>query len=340
VQSRAQTIVFVACACLVAPAFADAQPTATTALTLEARAQALYQTGRERFFADQFEEARALFQTSLDTADSPNTRLYLGRALQRLGRNAEAYLMLDRAARNAATRCLTEPRYTPTRDAARAEADALTPTIGWLLLDAPSAPDGVVVRVNGVEVQRAGLGVEMPIDPGEVTVEASAAGFEASRHVITLTATAHERVEIALVALPTPPSRSETPAVTPRASGVMGPSVAVPRVMISAPASAGLRNAGIVALALGGAALITGGALRLVAQGRYDTLVEQRQRNAVDASLADEGDLAQTLSYAFVGAGAGVAVAGAVMCVVGARSRLVPLSVSITPGGFALGGSF
>ncbi len=165
------------CALVAAPGEARAQSSPTASLTLEARAQALYQQGRERFFAEDFEQARGLFQTSLDTVDSPNTRMYLGRALQRLGRNAEAYLMLDRAARDAATRAATEPRYTPTRDAARLEADALAPSIGWLIIEAPSAPEGINVRVNGHEVQRANVGVEMPLDPGEVSVEARAEGF-------------------------------------------------------------------------------------------------------------------------------------------------------------------
>ncbi|MFO0648515.1 MAG: PEGA domain-containing protein [Polyangiales bacterium] len=319
-----------ACALVAAPGEARAQSAPTASLTLEARAQALYQQGRERFFAEDFEQARGLFQTSLDTVDSPNTRMYLGRALQRLGRNAEAYLMLDRAARDAATRALTEPRYTPTRDAARTEADALAPSIGWLIIEAPSAPAGINVRVNGHEVQRANVGVEMPLDPGEVTVEARAEGFRDARHALTLSAGSHERVTLELVALPA--TRPPSGPATPHASA--GP------VMISAPSSVGLRNAGIAAMAVGGAAIIAGGALRLVAQGRYDTLVEQQQRNAVDTTLADEGDLAQTLSYAFLGAGAGVAVAGAVMLVVGGRSHLVPLTVSVTPGGVRVGGSF
>ncbi len=191
-----------ACALVAAPTAPRAQSAPTASLTLEARAQALYQQGRERFFAEDFEQARGLFQTSLDTVDSPNTRMYLGRALQRLGRNAEAYLMLDRAARDAATRAATEPRYTPTRDAARAEADALAPTIGWLVIDAPSAPEGITVRVNGHEVQRANVGVEMPLDPGEVVVEARAEGFRDARRALTLSAGARERVSLELEALP------------------------------------------------------------------------------------------------------------------------------------------
>lgn len=320
------------CALVAAPGEARAQSSPTASLTLEARAQALYQQGRERFFAEDFEQARGLFQTSLDTVDSPNTRMYLGRALQRLGRNAEAYLMLDRAARDAATRAATEPRYTPTRDAARLEADALAPSIGWLIIEAPSAPEGINVRVNGHEVQRANVGVEMPLDPGEVTVEARAKGFRDAHHALTLSPGAHERVTVELEALPA--RRPLSSPSTPHADASAAP------VMISAPSSVGLRNAGIAAMVVGGAALITGGALRLVAQGRYDTLLEQQQRDAVDTTLADEGDLAQTLSYAFLGAGAGVAVTGAVMFFVGARSHLVPLTVSVTPGGVRVGGSF
>ena len=324
-------IIAALCASIAAPSLAHAQSATTPSLALEARAQELYQQGRERFFAGDFEQARALFQTSLDTVDSPNTRMYAGRALQRLGRNADAYLMLDRAARDAAARASTEPRYTPTRDAARAEADALAPMIGWLLIECPTAPEGLAVRVNGHAVQPAGIGVEMPLDPGEVRVEATARGYADVAEGITLAAAAHERVTLRFEALPA--TREGEPSVV--TAPVTPPALAA--VMVPTPRSVPLRNAGIAALALGGAALITGGALRLIAQSDYDTLLTQR---APDGALADQGELAQTLSYVFFGVGAGVSIAGVVMWSLGARTHLTPLTVSITSQGLGVGGHF
>lgn len=322
------------CALTAAPALARAQSTAPPSLTLETRAQELYQQGRERFFAGDFEQARGLFQTSLDTVDSPNTRMYLGRALQRLSRNAEAYLMLDRAARDAAARVSTEPRYTPTRDAARAEAEALAPAVGWLLIECPTAPEGLAVRVNGHAVQLAGIGVEMPLDPGEVLVEASARGYADVRASLSLDATAHERVTLRFEALPRPDARAspEAPAVTERPTTTT--------VLIPTPRSVPLRNFGIATIALGGSALVAAGALRLIAQSDFDALVEQRTHNSFDSALADQGELAQTLSYVLLGVGAGASVAGAVMWYLGARTHLTPLTVSVTPQGLSLGGRF
>lgn len=331
-------VVALTLSCAMAASFeagAQTPPSTAPSLSLETRAQELYQQGRERFFVGEFEQARAAFQASLDTSDSPNARMYLGRALQRLGRNAEAWAMLDRAARDAANRTLAEPRYTPTRDSARAEADALAPSIAWLVVDVAAAPDDVAVRVNGNAVQRAGLGVEMPIDPGAVVVEVTARGRRDERREVSLVAGAHAHVALTLEALATPAAVVEA---TPVAR-VTPPRVVLPVVP---PPSRALRNAGVVTLAVGGAALVAGVALRLVAQSQYDTLVDQQRASAPDLALVDEGARNQTLSYAFLGAGAGVAVAGAVMLVAGARALARPaaLTLSVQPGGLSLGGRF
>ena len=324
--------------CAMAASFeAGAQPLPSTspALSLETRAQELYQQGRERFFVGEFEQARAAFQASLDTSDSPNARMYLGRALQRLGRNAEAWAMLDRAARDAANRAASEPRYTPTRDSARAEADALASSIAWLVVDVAAAPDDVAVRVNGHAVQRAGLGVEIPLDPGAVVVEVSARGVRDVRREMSLSAGAHARVALTLEALPAPPAVVEPPPV----ARVTPPRVVLPTVPTPSRA---LRNAGVATLAVGGAAVLAGVALRALAQSQYDTLVDQQRAGTPDRDLTDAGEQNQALSYVFLGAGAGVALAGAVMLFAGARSLARPaaLTLSAHPRGLTLGGRF
>lgn len=303
-----------------APREGPAPPTAA----IEAHAQQLYQIGRERFRAEDFEGARAAFAASLDVVDSPNTRMYLGRSLQHLGRNAEAWSMLDRAASDAAARAEAEPRYAATRDSARAEADALAPSVARLVVEVTPAPADVTVRVNGHPIQRALLGASLPMDPGEARVEVSAPGFRGSTESVTLAAGASRTVALAMAALPPP---------RPRAPRALNP--------VTPPArTSPWRVAGVVTAAAGVATLAVGVGFALVAQGDYDVL---RARGSGDDAQVDEGIFHRDLGNALMFVGATAAVSGVLLWWVTGRAptetRAGP-SLSVGPRGLSVGGSF
>jgi hypothetical protein len=323
------------------PRWADAQTTTPT-VALETRAQDFYHQGRERFFASAFEEARIAFQSSLDVVDSPNTRMYLGRALLGLGHVSEAWATLDRAARDAEDRALTEPRYTPTHDAARAEADALLPRLAWLTVDITTPPENVVVTVNGLPLQRALFNTALPHDPGHVTVVVAAPGHHSQQQEIVLAVGARQTVNVALEAIPpspAPPVRAVPMVVTP---------VATPTQSLLS-----LRIAGIAALSVGGAAVITGGVFGLIAWGRYNE-VEGNLSPGVEPSRAEynqinarilEGEQSRDIANVLMVSGGVVAVTGAVLLGLGLRTptrRTSTVSVmTVSSGaGLSLEGSF
>lgn len=280
---------------------------APPASALDARAQQLYQSGRERFLAGDFNGARESFEASLSVVDSPNTRMYLGRALQRLGHNAEAWSMLDRAASDAAVRAPAEPRYAATRDSARREATALAPSISTLTVTVSPALSTVTVTVNGHPIQPAVLGSPLPIDPGEIRVDASAPGYVSTHQRITLSAGVSQHITLSLGVIEpttalTTTSRRAVPSITPRLP--VRPSL--------------WRTVGIATAVTGAAAFAVGVGFAVISQNEYDLLLSQG--SGTDAQITDgvfHRDLGNTLMFL----GATTAVTGVLLWWITGRSQ-------------------
>jgi hypothetical protein len=158
-------------------------------------------------------------------------------------------------------------------------------------------------------VPRAAIGVKRPVDPGEHTVRATAAGFSPVEVKVTLSEGATETVALALRPLAPPLA-----AAPPRAAAPP------PRSAASAPdrgpvaSSGGRTTLGIVALGLGGIGLGAGAVAGALAVSKHGDLSERCPRGRCDPSLADDVDsyhamgTLSTLGFAIgaVGVGAGV----------------------------------
>jgi hypothetical protein len=307
---------------------------------LDSRAQELYREGRDLFFAGDFDRARVAFQASLDTVDSPNTRMYLGRTLLRLSRRTEAWTALDRAARDADARAITEPRYAPTANAARAEADAIAPSIAWLTIEAPNAPPSLTMSVNNLPLQRAALGIAMAVEPGAIVLEARAEGFRDTQQTLHLDAGARRSATLTLEALPAPPVRE--------ASSTTGepPIVVLPVVQetwMTVPRSPTLRMMGIASMVAGGLTLAAGGVFGVLALNQYEeaqalqSMFGGLPNDDLQRSGARDRDVANVL---FVTGGT-VAAAGLVMFLLGQRTQRVRVPrLTLSPSAFSVSGSF
>lgn len=332
---RPSATILVTLTLLCAPAAArgqDAGVVTPTAMALETRAQALYQQGREHFHAGRFDEARGAFQASLDMVDSPNARMYLGRSLSRLGRVAEAYTALDRAARDAGVRARTEPRYQATSDSARAEAEALRPLVAWLVLRVDPMPDDLAVLVGELPVQRGGIGVEIPLSPGEVVVTARARGFRAAEARASLVAG-----ETARVALAMEPEPVATDASTASVEDASTPAD-VPALVYSRRGP--LRTAGLVTGITGVVTLATGLVFGIIAWDQFQTF----SGDTSQGSVADDGIRNRDTANALFAVGGALSAAGLLMWLVAPARAEAPaaLRVSLTPtaGGVGLAGTF
>ena len=288
------------------PAVARAQtPSVAEATPAAVAAQARFDRGRALFLQDQFAEALPEFRASLELFRSPNTLLYVGLCLQRLGRFAEASAELSRTASEAGDLAATDRRYEGARDLARRALEELEPRVAQLAVRVPGAPPGVTVRVGRTTLDAAALGVALPYDPAEVTVVAEAPGFLPSQQRVRLTAGGRASIELAL-----------------RRAPVVAPPVIVtpPREVPPASRGGGVRVAGFVVGGLGVASLAAFGVLGSMAASRYDELSAVCPRPACTAERVrqiDDGAQLTTMANVALGVGVGAVVAGVVMIAVG-----------------------
>jgi hypothetical protein len=302
-------------------------------LSVEARAQDLYVSGRDRFRAADFPGAIEDFRRSLDLVDSPNTRMYLGRALRRLGRLPEAFATLDRAASDADRRAVTEPRYAATRESARAEAGELRGDIALLTVHVANLPPGAAVRAGGAEVPAAAIGYPMPFAPGEIVVELDAPGYAPARQILILAAGGDAAVEL------TP--RVDESAAAPddalprpaRADGAAVPAIRLRRVD-PAPARpwSTTRVLGVTALSTGVATVITGVVFGALAWSDYETLSAQ-EAGSRDLARTVRGEFHRDLANVLIASGSVLGVGGLVLFWLGSRGatdvQRPPLQVDV-----------
>lgn len=185
-----------ACACVLAGPLREA-----CAQEQGSPAQVRFASGRRHLDARNFPEALEDFRASLALFPSPNTRLYLARTLREAGRAGEAYREFVRTADEAEARAGAEPRYAPTGPVARAEAQALLPSIATLTLVLDDVPPGTRVRLNGQPIERSEWGVAVAFDPGSVAVDAEAPQRAAFHTVVELAVGHAARVQVRLAPL-------------------------------------------------------------------------------------------------------------------------------------------
>jgi hypothetical protein len=297
-------------------------------LSVETRAQGLYVTGRDRFHDGDFAGALEDFRRSLDLVDSPNTRMYVGRALRRLGRLPEAFATFDRAARDADRRATVEPRYAATRDSARAEADEIRGDIALLTVRVPGAPPNASIRVAGADVPLNAVGLPLPFAPGEVIVEFDAPGYAPARQILILAPGGES--EVALAPRPDDAAAAEaTPAAAPRGpAGRVEPPPARPWSTA--------RVLGVTALSAGAATLATGVVFGAMAWSEHETLGAQE---SPDQGLRARGEFHRDLANVMFASGATLAASSLVLFWLSGRAAAdaprPPVLVDVAFGGGA-----
>lgn len=281
-------------------------------LSVETRAQDLYVSGRDRFRAKDFPGALDDFRRSLDLVDSPNTRMYLGRALRRLGRLPEAFATLQRAASDADRRSVTEPRYAATRDSARAEANEIRGDIALLTVRLPDPPSGASIRVAGAEVPVTAIGFPLPVIPGEVIVEFDAPGYASAREIRILTPGGDEVVDLAPRIEAPPPGEPDAAPAAPASASVAGRTAPAQRRIELPRPWATTRVLGVTSLAAGVSAVAAGVVFGSIAWSEYETLrpLPQQER---DQSLVNRGEFHRDLANVLIVSGSVLALGGLVL---------------------------
>ena len=235
-----------ACAALSFAALASAQATGAD----KASAEALFNEGVSLVAGGKYAEGCRKFEGSQGLDPTLGTELRLGDCYERLGKTASAWATFKHAQGVARTQNQSERE-----ELARQRVEALEPKLTHLSIDLEgAAPPGLVVQRNGSAVPLASLGVDIPVDPGEQTVTASAPDHERWQETLSVTADNGKR-HLRIPELKKLPARRVAPSVTPAAA--------------AAPASA-QSTVGIVTGAVGIVSILAGGGLGLYAKKEGD----------------------------------------------------------------------
>jgi hypothetical protein len=315
------TTFVLAAALLAAPAAASAQDNTVFA-------QQRFQQGSTLYDQRNFEGALAEFRQSVSLYNSPNARLYIARCLRELGRFDEAVVEYERTVREATDRAATDPRYVAARDAGNSELLAVRPRVGRLTLTVPDLPGDAVVRVNGRDIPREGVGVAMAVLPGSIAIHVEAPDFFPEERTTEVTAGNEVTVGVTLRRRPVLQGHTEIvrpPAPTPPPLPPPAPRGGVPRGL--AWVGVGVGAAGLAGFAIFGA----------LASGRYDEVDRACASGAIGCNVDQiaGGRTLATVANVSLGLGIAGAAAAAVLFLVGRPSTEAPSSAPTVTAGIS-----
>jgi hypothetical protein len=164
-------IAFVAALGSAAPGRAQAQQ--ATSNTAKVAAETLFEEGRRLMADGKATEACPKFAESQRLDPSPGTLLNLASCYEKSGRPATAWATYREGASSASATGRQDLLATAQR-----HAEALLPSLPRLSLSVTGPADGLSVALDGVAVGRAEWGMAVPVDPGDHTVDATAAHFK------------------------------------------------------------------------------------------------------------------------------------------------------------------
>jgi hypothetical protein len=290
------------------------------------QAQARFLRGKERYAKKDYDTAVTELRSSLDIVASPNTRLYVGRALREMGRIVEAYVEFGRTEVEAKELMRDDARYEKAGQAAREERLQLEPKLGFVNVDIQHYEDTTTLKVGGDEVRRGGWNEPIPVLPGGADIVVETPGRAPIQRHIEIKAT--ERQSIAIDA-------AEGAPVTAPA----------PPVVVETTPNAGLRNVAYIA---GGAAVVGLGLFAffgLKANSTYDdldTACSGRPCPAGHDSEIAEGKTQQTVANIGLAVFVVGAAAAVTLWVVSSPKKKTATSASavLGPGFVGLRGAF
>ena len=201
--------------CVLTICFAPSMARAACGSDAEAAAQALFEEANKLIEKQDFAAACLNLEEAEKICSSPGSAFNLAACYEQVGRFASALTGYQKAAAAAADRDRSK-----IEQRARDRVEALRPKISYVIIAVPSPVDGLIIQLNRVSLGRPAWNVKLPIDPGAITISASAEGHEPWLKTVQISAEPSElTVDVPpLVALPPPPSPDPQPVVVPPAA--------------------------------------------------------------------------------------------------------------------------
>lgn len=322
---------------MASPAFAQ------TSAGNKAAAEALFNEGRTLMQQENYPEACKKLEASQALDAGLGTMMLLSDCYEKVGKTASAWATFKDAAA-AARAASDQDRET----VARARADALEPKLAKALVQASKKTlslGGLEVKMNGLMVPIAQLGTPVPVDPGKLTVTATAAGYKPWELTVDVvdgpSETTVDIPDLQPEEMEPPPPKPEPPPTTTNANAG---TTATPEDQAVTEPGPDLSTVGIVVAGVGVVGLGVGSYFGLRAASKNDqSKKECEEKNLCSqkgVDLRDDAQSAATLSTISFGVGAALVATGVVLYLVSpteSSSESVSLSAGLEVGGASLG---
>jgi len=209
----------------------------------KAAADTLFNEGKKLINTGDTAGACALFEASLNKAVQLGTQLALASCYETLGKLTSAWGEFRAAASTASKAHDRRQRF------AEDHAAALEPRLSKLVvkLEPGYRVDGLEIKRDGVVISAAELGAPVPVDPGDHTIEANAAGWNPWSNKVSVVSPGV--VEVVVPALGKAPVKIEEPKLKPTAAVATPPDDMARRRRLLAYGVAG-GGAGLIGVSL------------------------------------------------------------------------------------------
>jgi hypothetical protein len=307
---------------LLVPALHLSSESGAQAQSVNAVAEQLFRDGRALLEAGKVDDACDKLAASLRLSPALGTQLNLALCLERQGRTATAWSMFADV-ESAALRSGDPARA---RLAQHHEA-VLAGKLKKVVIEVPSPPAGMLVKLDGNVLPSGALGTEIPLDPGSHNLTVTAPGrktWEQTNMELGPSATTvHVRVELEE---PPPPPPAETPAPVVAAPPPLIEPVAPPAVpeaaggadptnpaRTTADAASAAQTKRTIGFATGGAGILAlglGTYYAITAATRKSDESKYPAGSADQRTVSDQAKTAETWAYLFGGVGVAATAAG------------------------------
>lgn len=239
-------------------------------------AEHLFQEGQNAMGRKNYAAACDSFKGSNEADPSPGTQINIGLCSEKLGKLATAWGWYRTAAGLADQRGQKERA-----DIARAEAAKLEPKLHKLMIRLKEPAEGLRILRDGAAVPSAVVGKEVPVDPGEHTIEVTATGKKPWKTTIQIAATPGS-TPVDVPPLEDLPQDQPAQAVTP--AGTYQPPV------VTGSDGSTQRTIGFVLGGAGILALVTAGGLQIFNLAVTNPDYKTTQKDSVAEGCGPNGD--------------------------------------------------
>ena len=267
---------------------------------------ALYEQGQSAFEAGRFEEARSKFVSVWEQRKSYDVAAVLAQAELHLGRNGDAARHLAYAVAHFPVSASTD-----VRKKIEAAFEEVRGKVATLKVEA--SPASAALKINGRAHAEAERAEAIFVEPGQVTIELSADGYQPAKQTVDVKKGETREVKLALV-----------PEAKPAERSFLGPGIAF-----------GVGGAGLVLGAItGGVSLAQYGDVKTACGG--GTTCPEAQRGNIESGKALAHVATVGFAIAAVGAAAGVTL---LLVPIGGKGT-TQARISVGPGSVSVKGAF